>query len=87
MLLHSSAYVAEMVTLAALLDPQLQTFFGDADQFQLLLASVSDRNRSRRIPNEPIERYANIDRKNVAILQLISRGKAVHDLLVNRSAN
>src|SRR6185369_3203584 len=87
MLLNCPPDIAEMVPGATFLDRTLETFLCNANQSALFFIDLADGNRSRRISNKAFERYAAVDRKNVAFLQGILRRKSVNYLFVDRSAD
>src|SRR6185369_15134175 len=87
MLLHCPPDIAEMFSSAALLDRAVQTFLRHANQSQALFVDFTDRNRRRGIADKPFERGAAVNREDVAFLQNVIGWKAVHHLVVDRSAN
>src|SRR5258706_102907 len=87
MRLDRPANVPQVVSSPAFFDRQLETFLGNLNQFQTILANLPDRNRRCRVPYKTVEGNSNINRKNVAFLQLITRWKAMHNLFVDRGTN
>src|SRR5687768_15753493 len=71
----------------ALLHCQIQTLLGDPHEFQPHLVRATDRNGGCGVADKAVESHATVDRKNVAILQLIFRGEAMNHLLVNGGTN
>src|SRR5260221_859921 len=87
MRLAGPANIAQMVSSAALFDRQLETLFGNSNQFQTILANLPDRNGRGCVAYKSVECDSHIYGKNVAFLQVVTRRKAVHNLLVDRRTN
>ena len=66
-LLHGGADVPKVLTGPALLNRKFQTFLGDPNQRQPIVAHLADGNGRRGIANEPFKRYTAIDRENVPL--------------------
>src|SRR5713226_7897415 len=87
MRLHDPTDIAHVFSDATLLDGKVQTFFGNPNQLQSILADPPNRNSCRSIADKTIESHAHVYGKNIAFLQLVTRRKAVHDLFIHRRAN
>src|SRR5260370_27128958 len=85
--LHRPTNVAQMFSDSALFNGQVETLFSNSDQLQTILVNAPDGNCSCRISDKIIEGHSNIDGKNVAFLQFVTRRKTVHNLFVHRGAN
>src|SRR5688500_19000344 len=72
MFLDRPTNIAKVVTDPALLDRSAQAVLSNPDQLEPFFANLADRDRSGRIADETLQRHATVDRKDVAILQLIT---------------
>src|SRR5882724_2254693 len=85
--LHRVANVAEAVARAHLFDGAVERVAGHIQQLLQLRLNLADRNRYRRIREISIHFHAEVDRDDVAFLQLaLRRRNPVNDLAVHRRA-
>jgi hypothetical protein len=60
-LLNDVSDITDVISNATMVDRQLQRLFGDAYQFQEVIANPTDRNRGRGVTHKPVERRTHID--------------------------
>jgi hypothetical protein len=79
--------VREAVAHAALVDPGRERDLAALEQALGLLGDLTDRERVRRVGDEPVERDADVHREDVAVPERVEAGDAVDDHLVRRGAD
>src|SRR5262249_37470352 len=85
--LHRVANVAQAVAGAHLVDRAIERVAGYVQQLLQLRPDLADWNRHRRIREISVHFHAEVDRDDVAFLQLpLRRRNSVHDLAVHRRA-
>ena len=67
-------------------DPGLERRLARVEQALRLRRDRPDRERPRRVGDEPVERDADVDREDVAVLELRTARDAVDDHVVRREA-
>ena len=70
-----------------LLDPGVERPLARLEQPLGLGRDLADRERPRRVGDEAVERDADVDREQVALLEPVRAGDAVHDHVVRRGAD
>src|SRR6185436_17706089 len=79
--------VADVVPVPALFNRPVETFLGDANQLQQFLAGRAHGNGGGGVSDKSFKCGADVYRKNIPLFQFIFRGKAMHHLLIDRSAD
>ena len=68
-------------------EAEVKRFLRHPQQIGSLFRNAANGHRDRRIPEEPVEQRAEVDRDDVALVQLAARGDAVDHLFVHRRAD
>src|SRR5579859_1961178 len=85
--LHRVTNIAEPVSRAHLVNRTVERFLGHVQELLHFRLDLADRNRDRRIRVVPIDFHSEIDRYDVAFLQLpLRRRNPVNDFAVHRRA-